>query len=151
MSRPNMSVQKMKSDAGLRKRNRTFSDEGSSEVSSGAKMAASASRTMITKPITKDLCLNNLRIERPRRGGARRAEVTMASKPISVMAHPGIGERVEYIDDQADQHKGEAEDQHGSLHQRIIAGQDRLHDHPADTRQREHLLDDNRAANRRAQ
>src|SRR6266436_436365 len=120
MSRPNMSVPKMKSDAGLRKRNRTFIAEGSSEVKSGAKTAASA---------------------RP----------TMVSKPISVMAHPGIGERVEHIDDQVDQYKGEAEDQHGSLHQRVVAGQDRLHNHPADARQRKLLFDDNRAADRRAQ
>ena len=47
--------------------------------------------------------------------------------------------------------ESEPEDQHRSLHQRIIARQDALHDQPADAGQRKHLFDHDRAADQQAE
>ncbi len=55
------------------------------------------------------------------------------------------------VDREVDQDEGEAVDQHDALHQRIVARQNALHDETADARQREHLLDHHRAADRRRQ
>src|SRR5450631_3229604 len=80
-------------------------------------------------------------------------EISVASDPapVSVMTHSRISQGVKNIDDQIDHNEGEAQDQHGALHQRIVAGHDRLDHHAADPRQREHLFDDDGAADRRAE
>src|SRR5882672_1273581 len=150
-SRPNMSEPNQNVDDGGRNRKRTRIAEGSTGESSGASTAASISSRMTEKPITKERWRSRrCHVPWPR-GATIAAAVAGDPRPVSVMTHPRIGQGVEDIDDQIDHHEGEAEDQHGALHQRIIAGQDRLHHHAADARQREHLLDDHGAADRGAE
>src|SRR5450631_357834 len=149
MSRPNMSVPNQNASEGGRKRKRTRIAEGSTGEISGASRAANISTRMMQKPIMKE----RWRSRRCQMPWPRGAVITVASDPapVSVMTHSRISQGVKNIDDQIDHNEGEAQDQHGALHQRIVAGHDRLDHHAADPRQREHLFDDDGAADRRAE
>src|SRR3954463_10945423 len=150
-SRPNISVPKKNCDDGGRKRRRTRIAEGSTGEISGASTAASVNSRITEKPIMKERWRSRRRSVPWPRGAAITEAVASDPSPTSVMTHPRIRQGVENIDGQVDHHKGEAEDQHGALHQRIIARHDRLHHHAADPRQREYLLDDDGAADRGTQ
>src|SRR5258705_2573318 len=146
-----MSVPKKNCAAGGRKRKRTRIAEGSTGEISGASTAASVNSRITEKPITKERWRSRRRSVPWPRGAAITEAVASDPSPTSVMPHPWIRQSVENIDDQIDHHKSKAEDQHRALHQRIIARHDRLHHHAANPRQREHLLDDHRAADRGTQ
>ena len=62
-----------------------------------------------------------------------------------------VHQRVNHVGQQIDDDVRNRDRQETALHQRVIAGQNRLHHHAADARQRKHLFDDDGAADRRAQ
>lgn len=114
---------------------------GSVPVSIGPMIAQSVRTVTSTSPILNDRCAASLR----RTGNRRRSAsicVDGAASPTSVIAHPWIDQGIDDIHGNVDQHESEAEQQHGALDQRVVAGHDPLHHEPADTRQRKHLLYD---------
>src|SRR6187399_2834451 len=135
-----MSVPNRNCEDGGRKRKRTRIAEGSTGEISGARTAASVNSRMTEKPIMKERWRSRRRSVPWPRGATIAEAVASDPSPTSVMTHPRIRQRVENIDGQIDHYEGEAEGQHGALHQRIIARHDRLHHHAADSRQRKHLL-----------
>jgi len=67
------------------------------------------------------------------------------------MAHARIDPGVDDVDRQVHTDEREAQEQHGALHERVVARQDRLHDQAPNARQCEHLLDDHGAADGEAE
>ena len=71
--------------------------------------------------------------------------------PITTRRILGSISAVGHVDHDVDEHVGHRDHQHGALHDRIVALRDRIEQRGADAGPREHLLDDDRAGEQRAE
>src|SRR6185436_5054398 len=81
--------------------------------------------------------------------GSRTMAAPMPARPKDRPAAAGLGEAdsgiqvaIEQIHEDVDEHEEDRDNEHTSLNERVIALHDRGKQHPADTRDREVLFDD---------
>src|SRR5688572_32670536 len=99
----------------------------------GATASARAPARMISPSIAQALTKSGLRAARP-------------SPTRSATSEPRVERRVEQIDAEIEQHEDPAEQQDHALDDGIVALEDRVEQQPADTGQREDVLDHDNAA-----
>src|SRR5262245_15890677 len=103
---------------------------GSAGAIRGAASAATISRATNAAPPTA-----SARVRRARRAGTR-----------SARADARIEEAIDQVDAEVDHDEQDGRDEHGALHDRVVAVVDRLDRQAPDARPREHRLGDDGAA-----
>src|SRR5215831_70459 len=139
-SRPSPSVPSQCSTENGARRSSMSMSIGLGSGSTGARIATA--RTSAIQPIAAQ---NSGPSDRLRRAGAAATSSLMASSSVA-MAYPGIEDGIEHVDDEIHHHKTRGHQQHHALQDDEVAGIDRADQKPADPRQREDRLDDQRAA-----
>src|SRR5690606_39420141 len=77
------------------------------------------------------------------------ASESVTEPPMSRVADPRVEEPVEQVDDEVEQYEDQGHGQHGSLHEREVAGEDRVHGQAPEAGPGEHGLRQHRAAQQR--
>src|SRR6185295_17196236 len=82
---------------------------------------------------------------------ARASAIKRIAAPSLVETDPRIDEPIEDVDEEIAEDEAHGDQQHDTLHERVVAGEDRVHHQAADAGQREDVLGDDGAADQRAE